>query len=241
MQTKNWSELPLSEKKLGRVNITRTLPKQNQYTLALDGEFRNHAFNEERSPLNKGNWKQYFADPSAPMDLEVGTGTGYFFEHQALRQPARNLVGIEIKYKPLIQTIRRTLRAGAKNAVVSRYHAFDVEMLFEKNEIDNVFVHFPDPWVTPKKPKNRFVQIRNLDILFDLQKPGSFLEFKTDSLAYFEWALEEIKQSRYKVEFVTFDLHQSEKASENFVTGFETIFINQGIKINYILLRKELS
>jgi tRNA (guanine-N7-)-methyltransferase len=226
MHTNKWSELPLSEKKIGRVNITRTLPKPNQYTMALDGEFRDHAFNEERAPLNKGKWKNLFADPGLPMDLEIGTGTGYFFENQAIRNPERNLVGIEIKYKPLIQTIRRTLRAGAKNAVVSRYHAFDVNLLFETNELDNVFVHFPDPWVTPKKPKNRFVQLRNLDILFDLQKPGSFIEFKTDSLAYFDWALEEIKQSRYKTEFFT-------------VTGFENIFIKQGIKINYILLRKE--
>lgn len=239
MQTNKWSELPLSEKKLGRVNITRTLPKQNQYTLALDGEFRNHAFNEERSPLNKGSWKSLFGNPDLPMDLEIGTGTGYFFEHRAVTYPQRNLIGIEIKYKPLIQTIRRTLRTGAVNAVVSRYHAFDVNLLFEENEIDHVFIHFPDPWVSPKKPKNRFVQIRNLNILFNLQKPGSFVEFKTDSLAYFEWALEEIKQSSYKVEFLTFDLHRSEKASQNFITGFENIFIKQGIKINYILLRKE--
>lgn len=156
-----------------------------------------------------------------------------------MKHPERNLVGIEIKYKPLIQTIRRTLVAGAKNAVVSRFHAFDLPLMFEPSEINNVFVHFPDPWTSPKKPKNRFVQLTNLDILFDMQKPGSFLEFKTDSLVYFEWALEEIKQSRYKVEFLTFDLHQSEKAADNFVTGFEKIFINQGIKINYVLLRKE--
>lgn len=223
----------------GRVNITRTLPKQNQYTLALDGEFRTHAFNEERAPANKGNWKKLFANPNAPIDVEIGTGTGYFFEYRACTRPERNIVGIEIKYKPLVQTIRRTLRAGAVNAVVSRYHAFDLDLLFDCNEIDNVFIHFPDPWVTPKKPKNRFVQLRNLNMLFDLQKSNSTIEFKTDSLAYFEWALEEIKKSRYKIEFLTFDLHRSDKVTDNFITGFESIFIKQNIKINYLLLRKE--
>lgn len=224
--------------KNGRINLTRLLPRQNQYTLALDGEFRDHAFNEERTPLNKGKWKTLFANPNAPMDLEIGTGTGYFFEHQAIKHPERNLIGMEIKYKPLIQTIRRTLRAGAKNVVISRYHAFDLPLMFENEELDNVFIHFPDPWTSPKKPKNRLVQQRNLDILYDLQKPGSFIEFKTDSLVYFEWALEEIQKSKYKTEFMTFDLHQSKKAGDNFITGFEKIFIKQGIKINYILLRK---
>jgi tRNA (guanine-N7-)-methyltransferase len=227
-----------SQKKVSRINLTRTLPRPNQYTLALDGEFRNHAFNEERTPLNKGKWSSVFSNSSAPIDLEIGTGAGYFFQHRALKHPERNLVGIEIKYKPLIQTIRRTLFAGAKNAAISRFHAFDLDSMFEAEEINNVFVHFPDPWVSPKKPKNRFVQLRNLEILYDLQKPGSFLEFKTDSLVYFEWALEEIKKSRYKTEFLTFDLHQSEKVSDNFITAFEKIFIKQGIKINYILLRK---
>ncbi len=229
----------LAERKVGRINITRTLPKPNQYTLALDGEFRDFAFNEERAPQNKGKWKSIFAEPNLPLDLEIGTGTGYFFENQAVKHPERNLVGIEIKYKPLIQTIRRTLKRGAKNAAVTRFHAFDVDQLFAEKELSNVFVHFPDPWTSPKKPKNRFFQLRNLNILFNLQKSGSFVEFKTDSLVYFEWALEEIKLSKYIVEYVTFDLHRSDKASQNFITGFESIFIKQGIKINYILLRKE--
>ena len=37
-----------------KINLTRTLPKQNAYTLALDNEFKDFAFNEERAPLNKG-------------------------------------------------------------------------------------------------------------------------------------------------------------------------------------------
>lgn len=232
-------DIQIEKMQKGRINLTRNLPRPNQYTLALDGEFKDHAFNEERTPLNKGKWNSCFADPSLPLDLEIGTGAGYFFKHQALKHPERNLIGIELKYKPLIQTIRRTLLAGAKNAAISRFHAFDLSLMFEAAELNNVFVHFPDPWTSPKKPKNRFVQLRNLEILYSLQKPGSFMEFKTDSLVYFEWALEEIKQSRYKVEFLTFDLHQSEKAADNFVTGFEKIFINQGIKINYVLLRRE--
>lgn len=227
-----------SNKRLGRINLTRTLPKPNQYTLALDNEFKDWAFNEERAPQNKGKWALDVFKNSNPVDLEIGTGVGYFFDYQAKKYPNRNLIGLEVKYKPLIQTIRRAINSGCKNAVVSRYHAFDIQNLFNETEIDNVFVHFPDPWTSPKKPKNRFVQKRNLDILFDLQKPGSFVEFKTDSRVYFDWALEEIARAKYKTEFLTFDLHSSEKAADNFVTGFETIFIRQGIPINYILLRK---
>lgn len=222
------------------INITRELPVQNQYTLALDNEFKDFAFNEERAPLNKGKWRTevFKAQNETPLDLEIGTGTGYFFNQQALKYPQRLLLGMELKYKPLVQTIRRAKKSGATNVAICRFHGFNIEELFTENELDNVFIHFPDPWTTPKKPKNRMVQKLNLDKIFKLQKPGSFIEFKTDSLVYFDWALEEIKKTDYKIEYCTYDLHQSEKAAENFITGFEAIFLKQGIKINYVLLRK---
>jgi tRNA (guanine-N7-)-methyltransferase len=223
-----------------QINLTRDLKYQNEYTLALDGEYKHCAFNEERAPLNQGRWRQsVFAQPEAmPLDLEVGTGNGLHFKHHALKHPERLLVGFEIKYKPLIQTIRRTLKAGAKNASVARVHAFNLDKIFASQELDDVYIHFPDPWVSPRKPKNRFVQRRNLDLLWELQKPGSKVDFKTDSREYFLWSIEQIRESKYQIEFETLDLHRSHLASENFETAFEKIFLRQGIEINFVRLRR---
>ena len=223
-----------------QINITKDLPVQNAYTLALNGEFSHLAFDEVRAPENIGHWRErvFKVDHSVPMDLEVGTGNGLHFAHHATKHPERCLVGIELKYKPLIQSIRRAINAGCKNAAICRFHAFNLDQLFAKGELDNVYIHFPDPWTSPKKPKNRFVCKDNLDLLWDLQKPGSIIDFKTDSREYFLWSLDEIKQSKYQVVYQTLNLHQSEKASENFLTAFEKIFMRQGIEINYIRLLK---
>lgn len=223
-----------------RINITTELPVQNAYTLALNGEFSHIAFDEVRAPLNKGKWRQnvFQADDSLPMDVEIGTGNGTFFSYQAESHPERLLVGLELKYKPLVQTIRRAQKAGCKNAAVARFHAFNIEELFVAGEVDNVFIHFPDPWTSPKKPKNRVVCKRNLDILYDLQKPGSYINFKTDSLDYFLWAMDEIRTSKYEIIFETQDLHNSEMSSQNFETAFEKIFLREGIKINFVRLRR---
>jgi tRNA (guanine-N7-)-methyltransferase len=172
------------------------------------------------------------------VDLEIGTGNGLHFFHQASRHQDRNLIGTELKYKPLIQTIRRCTKFGFKNARICRYHAFNVDLMFEKEELNNIFIHFPDPWVTPRKPKNRFVNARVLDLLWERQRPGSTLEFKTDSREYFLWSMEQIRESKYKIEFETLNLHQSDRATTNFITQFERIFMRQGIEINYVLLRK---
>lgn len=226
-----------------KINLTRTLPVPNAYTTALDGEFSHIAFNEERAPLNKGKWRSdvFKADEQLPMDVEIGTGAGHHFAHYSQKNPSRLVVGLELKYKPLIQSIRRAVVGGAKNAAIARYHAFNIDELFVEGEINNVFIHFPDPWTSPKKPKNRVVNVRILDWLYKMQRPGSFIEFKTDSRVYFLWALEEIKQSKYKVVYETLNLHatDSEYKAQNFMTGFEKIFVKQGIEINYIRLLKE--
>jgi len=223
-----------------RINLTRTLPRPNQYTLALDNEYSHRAFNEERAPLNKGQWRKniFQAEAGCPMDLEIGTGTGTFFTHLALKNPDRLLVGMELKYKPLIQSIRRALVGGAQNAAICRFHAFNLEELFTEGELNDIYIFFPDPWVTPRKPKNRTVNAELLKVMHRLQKPGSRIIFKTDSREYFLWSLDEIKNTPYHLEYQTLNLHQSDKASQNFVTGFEKIFISQGIEINYLELRK---
>jgi len=225
-----------------RINITRLLKNQNAYTLALDNDYKDFAFNEERAPLNKGKWREsvFKCEISVPMDLEIGTGAGMHFANWAFKNPKHNIVGLELKYKPLIQTIRRAQSTGQRNSAVARFHAFDIEQLFSAGEINNVFIHFPDPWTTPRKPKNRVVNRNILSQLYEMQRPGSFLEFKTDSREYFLWALDEIKESKYKVEFQTLDLYKEGGIylEKNYQTTFEKIFVRQQIEINYIKLTK---
>lgn len=225
-----------------RIVLTRELKHHNAYTTALDGEFREFAFNEERAPLNKGRWKsEIFGAPAdRPLDLEIGTGNGTHFQYRCVTHPNRDLVGVELKYKPLIQTIRGALRQGAKNGRVIRTHAFNIDEIFEDGELNDIFIHFPDPWTTPRKPKNRILNPRMLDLFFRLQKPGSILNFKTDSLEAYLWSMQNVRQSKYEIVFETTDLHQSEMAKDNFITQFEGIFLRQGMKINLVRLRKPL-
>lgn len=224
------------------INLTRTLPIQTAYSLALDNEFKDVAFNEERAPLNKGQWRSqvFKVNEDVPLDVEIGTGAGMHFAYHANKYPSRCLVGLELKYKPLIQSIRRAKAGGSQNSAICRYHAFNLDLLFAQNEINNVYIHFPDPWTSPNKPKNRVVNRIILKWIFEMQESGSFIEFKTDSREYFLWALEEIKASPYKIEFQTLDLysHDNEYKNNNFATTFEKIFIRQNIEINYIKLVK---
>lgn len=225
-----------------QINLTRELPKPNSYALAIDREYKEIAFNEERAPLNKGKWRfqVFHVDSETPLDVEVGTGSGMHFAFHAQKYPERCLVGLELKYKPLIQSIRRAKAAGGIHNAICRYHAFNLDLLFDENEINNVYIHFPDPWVTPRKVRNRVVNKNILNGIYKMQRSGSFIEFKTDSREYFLWALDEIKETKYKIEFQTLDLYRENNVyrENNFQTSFEKIFAKQGIEINYIKLIK---
>ncbi len=248
-----------SDRTRRRLNSTRDLVYQTDYTLALQNEYSQWAFDEERAPRNKGLWRREIfqtTDDNHPLDLEIGTGNGLFFLHRAKTHPHRSLVGIEIKYKPLIQSIRRTRSLGLDNAAICRYHGFNIDHLFAQGEVNDIFIFFPDPWVAPRKPDNRLFQLEVLARLFQIQRPGGKIFLKTDSREYFDWSLAQVEKSQYQILNVTYDLHaesaklvetdaegasagsSSEFFANNFVTAFERIFTRKGIPTNAMVLNR---
>jgi tRNA (guanine-N7-)-methyltransferase len=206
----------------------------------MSEEFENTAFFEEAAKSFKGKWRALNGlSENHPVDLEIGTGNGYFFEHRSYENPGRLLIGIEAKFKPLVQTIRRATRNGGKNVKIIQGDADHIDDFFESDEIDNLFLHFPDPWPKRRQHKNRLIRQGFLQRSFEIQKAGSFFEFKTDSADYFDWALERFKNSPYKVEMLTRDLHNSEFQNLNFQTHFEKLWTSKGLKTHFLRAYKK--
>ncbi|MCB0340654.1 MAG: tRNA (guanosine(46)-N7)-methyltransferase TrmB [Pseudobdellovibrionaceae bacterium] len=230
------------EQLIENIGVCRTadLPNPTYYVDALTGEFSSWAYCEEKSPTYRGQWRSevFQVSDSHPLDLEIGTGNGYHFAHYAKNHPERSFIGIEKKYKPLIQAIRRALNEGCDNARILRYNANYLSHLFEKGELNDVHIHFPDPWLKKRQKKHRLIQESFLKTLHELQRPGSKVEFKTDSRDYFDWAVERFQKSPYQITRLTYDLHGSEFQKENFVTHFEQIFLQQGLPIHYAQLQR---
>ena len=222
------------------ISLTCEIPYPNDYVRALNSEFSRWAFNEERVGSLKGSWRQEVFGVSSgfPLDLEIGTGNGYHFVHHGLSHPERYLVGLELKYKPLIQSIRRALKEGCRNTCMARYHARFLNHIFESEEIDNVYIHFPDPWIKKKQRKHRLICPLFLSDLWVIQRPQSCIEFKTDNRDYFDESLQYFKESPYEIHAVTHDLYNSRWRATNFPTHFEKIFASQNLPIHYALITK---
>lgn len=225
-----------------KTHICRTLdlnPANNPYVKLLIENYADRAFHEEKAVEYKGRWSQVLPlQDFSEIDLEIGTGNGLHFAHRSCLYPHRLLLGIELKFKPLIQAIRRALNQGAiNNALMMRFNAYQIERLFDAEEIDHIFIHHPDPWPKKKHWKHRLIQKDYMQKLFQIQKPQSFIEFKTDSKDYYHWSMNIFKDSPYDIVEWTEDLHAI-PSKQNFVTHFEKIFIQKGQPIFCVRLFK---
>ena len=174
------------------------------------------------------------------LDLEIGPGTGIHFTKLCLQNTNRNFLALEIKYKPLIQTIRRARKHKLENMRGIRYNAKAIGKLFEKEELNNVYLHFPDPWLKKRsQQKHQLIQPDFCKQLYEIQKASAFLDFKTDSLEYFERSIEHFKTAGYQIETINKDLHSNKAPLLDQLSQFELIFVKKQQPIKYALLYKK--
>ena len=141
------------------------------------------------------DWSQVFADPSRPLEVDVGSAKGTFLLARAQAAPDRNLVGLEIRL-PMVERARRDAeKLGLKNVHVVFGNAnADFERLFAPASVDRVYIHFPDPWFKKRHHKRRVVTPALLDVLASRLKPGGELHFMTDFEEYAKEASAEIEK-----------------------------------------------
>lgn len=69
--------------------------------------------------------------------------------------------------------------------------------------------------------------------------PGGKFCFKTDNRPLFDFSLEQIEESSFKIEYKTNDLHASEMNATNIQTEYERNFTEKGFKINMLIAKND--
>lgn len=201
-------------------------------------DYGHWVLSEEKAQSAQGVWAQSVFRSSQPIHIEIGTGNGFHFAHYAQSNPQLLLVGFEIKFKTLVQSIARARSHNCTNARMVLGAVKDLKTYFSENEIEKIIIHFPDPWPKTKHRKNRLISTNFLNSAFSVLKPGGVLEFKTDHHEYFLSATSAVKNSPFEIIAYTEDLHNSVWADQNFKTQFEDLFLRKKQRIAYFSLRK---
>ena len=114
--------------------------------------------------------------------------------------------------------------------------------MFEENELDGIFYFFPDPWPKTKHNKKRLIQEPFLKSANKCLRPGGIFYIKTDHDDYAAWMEREIKKcDLFEILLESKDLRAEhpEHLLAKYTTGFEKIFLEQGIKIKAFVLRSK--
>ncbi len=187
---------------------------------------------------HKGRWREIFGNDK-PIHIEIGMGKGKFIMGMAEANPDVNYIGIEKYSTVLLRAIQKMEEHELPNIVFVRMDAEEICEVFDKDEIDKIYLNFSDPWPKDRHAKRRLPSKEFLARYNEILVPDGRLEFKTDNQELFDFALEELEPAGWKAEVVTRDLHHDEVLSAgNIMTEYEEKFSAMGNPIyKYIIYR----
>jgi tRNA (guanine-N7-)-methyltransferase len=124
---------------------------------------------------------------SAPVVLEIGSGTGISTLAMAKAEPHIDVVAVEVYRRGLAQLLSAIAREGAPNIRLVRGDGVDVlEHMFGPESLAGVRVFFPDPWPKARHHKRRLLQPDTIALIADRLRPGGVLHAATDHAGYAE-------------------------------------------------------
>ncbi|MGN0370036.1 MAG: tRNA (guanosine(46)-N7)-methyltransferase TrmB [Butyrivibrio sp.] len=182
----------------------------------------------------KGKWKEVFGNGN-PIHLEIGTGKGRFITTLAAQNPEINYIGIEKYSSVLIRALQKQDELKLPNLIFLRMEAEEIEDIFEKGEIDKIYLNFSDPWPKDRHSKRRLTSRQFFARYDNILKQDGKVEFKTDNRTLFDFSLAEVEEAGWKLDAVTYDLHNSPMSEGNIMTEYEIRFSEMGVAINKLI------
>ena len=185
-----------------------------------------------------GTWAERF-EKKQPLFIEIGMGKGRFIHTMAKEHPDVNFVGIEKYSSVLLRAIQKMEEEELPNLKFIRMDAENITDVFGKGEVNRIYLNFSDPWPKDRHARRRLPSREFLARYDQILRKDGWLEFKTDNRGLFDFALEELEPAGWKVQQVTYDLHNDpEMSAGNVMTEYEEKFSSKGNPIcKYIIYR----
>jgi len=146
---------------------------------------------------------EYFAtefETDKEIWVEVGFGSGVHLLHQAIKNPDKLIIGLEIHYPSIEQVLKQLELQNITNVLIVNYDARLFLEFLDSNAVGRIFVHFPVPW--DKKPHRRVMSVGFIEESMRVLKIDGTLELRTDSPNYFEYSsslLDSFKEYSHKI------------------------------------------
>jgi tRNA (guanine-N7-)-methyltransferase len=184
----------------------------------------------------KGNWKQNFFKNNNPLVVELGCGRGEYTVKLAEKYPDMNFIGIDRKGARMWRGCKTSIENNMRNVAFLRTQINHIIHYFDTDEINEIWITFPDPHPKRSKVNKRLTSPPFLDCYSKLLSPDGFIHLKTDSELLFKYTLEVIDELKYIIVDKQTDIYSLEQIDNSLCieTYYEKIWKEQGLKIHYI-------
>lgn len=184
----------------------------------------------------KGNWVGEVFGNDHPLVLELGCGKGEYSIGLARNNPDRNYMGLDIKGARLWTGAKTAQIEDMKNVGFLRTRIDFINSFFDRDEVDEIWVTFPDPQEKKRRWKKRLSGARFLNMYRAFLKDGGKVHLKTDNYRLYRDTLELVQFNHLEVERHSADVYSEDWQDEVVAiqTYYEKRFLSEGFKINYL-------
>ena len=185
----------------------------------------------------RGKWKKKVFKNSNPIVLELGCGKGEYTVNLAKLNPNKNYIGIDIKGARFWRGAKTATEEKLENVFFLRIQIELLDFIFEKNEIDEIWLTFPDPQIKFQRRKHRLTNTKFLSIYKNILNDSGIIHLKTDSEFLHGYTLGKLEEMSINPIVSNHDIYKNSNApveATQIQTHYEKIYLNEGEKITYL-------
>lgn len=187
----------------------------------------------------KGSWHTFFKNNN-PIVTELGCGKGEYTIALARKNPNKNFIGIDIKGARFWRGAKTALEEGLTNVAFIRTQIELIDCVFDKKEVSEIWITFPDPQIKYKRTKHRMTNSAFLKKYKAILSSNGIINLKTDSEFMHGYTLGLLHGEGHEVLYANHTIYKNAGAPEE-VTATQTFYENQYLEkdkpITYIQFR----
>ena len=187
----------------------------------------------------KGNWHTHFNN-SNPIILELGCGKGEYTIALARKNPNINFIGVDIKGARFWRGAKTALEENLTNVAFIRTQIELIDLLFNENEVAEIWITFPDPQIKYTRTKHRLTNREFLKKYHHILIPDGIVNLKTDSEFMHGYTLGLLHGEGHEILYAHHDIYKNfftpiEVTSTQ--TFYESQYLEKEKPITYIQFR----
>ncbi|MCE2961905.1 MAG: tRNA (guanosine(46)-N7)-methyltransferase TrmB [Chitinophagales bacterium] len=224
----------MSLNKLQKFEALKTMPNvYENFSFTEPKLIRNNQLDNPR-----GKWKSQHFGNSNPLVLELACGKGEYAVALGGMFPNKNFIGIDIKGNRIHNGARIALEKNLLNVCFLRTKIELLHEFMDGEEIDEIWITFPDPFPSFSDRGNRLISPKFLDYYKKLLN-GKKITFhlKTDNFPLFRYAVGVLDGRGERILRCLENIYGNDKKIDDILkvqTYYERLHAGQGSQIHYV-------